>query len=134
MMLFEDFILNESQIEVAKKIGDILSSLQELQADSESLSRRALERIVDKITFGGIKNVIQGKNSPENEKTYKVLQKIGIALQNWKNSTSEPIQPVISSAVKELEKVTKSMKLPLMDIGNRRDIKEPDDFSKEISL
>lgn len=134
-MKFEKFILNEANEIIAKKTGDVLSSLQELKSDIKSLSRRSTERAIAK-TVNSIRNIIHGKKKNSDEKLFKLLQKIGVSLMVGLEKTGTDLESVLTSAVSELEEVLKNMDLPpISDIGERDDNPPSDNeenFSNEI--
>lgn len=112
---FKDFLVNENKYYLGNRIGDILSSVQELQQNSEGMGARQLvansSRIVDQI-----RGILHTTWSSNEEKYLKDLQKIGVALAKAidEKDDLEEILPAVSS---ELEKVSAKLGTPTNSLG-----------------
>lgn len=112
---FKDFLLNENKYYLGNRIGDILSSVQELQQNSEGMGARQLvansSRIVDQI-----RGILHSTWSSREEKYLKDLQKIGVALAKAidEKDDLEEILPAISSG---LEKISSKLGTPVHSLA-----------------
>ena len=95
---FRTYVLNENKVYLAKEIGDVLNSSQEL-ADE-----------VNKI--GTCRGILQGHWGNENRKFLKSLQKCAIALAKSIDE-NDNIENVLKSTIAALQQVVNKMGVPV---------------------
>lgn len=104
------FLLNEEKIYLGEKVGDILSSLQELQEDATNMGKRHLMRVVKSIV-SQIRRILHGSWSYEEEPYLKELQKIGVALMRGLD-TNEDLPSLVKSCTETLEQLSGKLDEP----------------------
>ena len=77
---FKFFLLNEEKTYFGHKVGDVLTSLQDLNNDIENLGSRQLARLAEEIV-NQIRKILHDSWSPKHVGHLQQLQKIGVALQ-----------------------------------------------------
>ena len=125
---FKDYILLENRVYLGSKMGDILTALQELRDDSQSMGSRSLVRYSEKIV-NQIRRVLHTHWPKDELKFLKPLQKIGVAMMKAIEER-EGLEEIVSGSAGELEKVLSKMGVPINKIGsNTSDSPEPEDKS-----
>lgn len=126
-MRFEYFLMNEGKVDLAQKMGDILTAVQGLSDDASGLSRRAMDRGINQVV-DQIRRVLHG-HWDDTERPYLLtLQKIGVALMNVLSETDGDIPSVLISSVSELERALSKIEEPINTVGVDKDVDEkPDD-------
>jgi len=112
---FKTFVLNETRSHLGEKVGDILSSLQNLDNDAANLGNKALitsaEGIVD-----NIQPVLSAKWPDTELATLQSLQRIGVALKLAIDS-NEDLKQIISTAVEDLQQASGESEEPVNDLA-----------------
>jgi hypothetical protein len=76
---FREFVLNENKVYLAKEIGDVLNSSQELSDEVNKIGTRNLVRYAQ-IIVNKSRGILQGHWGNENRKFLKGLQKCAVSL------------------------------------------------------
>jgi len=107
----KNFLLNEEKIYLGERIGDILTSLQQLKDDAPNMGKRHLMRVVKSIV-SQIRRILHGSWTYEEEAYLKELQKIGVALMKGLDNNEE-LPPLVSSCTSALEKLSNELDEPV---------------------
>lgn len=119
-MRFEHYLLCEGKVNLAHKIGDILTALQSLSEDSNSLSKRAMERGVTQVV-DQIRRILHDRWE-DSERPYLLsLQKVAVALMNALSETDGDMPSVLASAVAEIERASSKLEEPINSVGSEKD-------------
>jgi len=111
-MEFKDFLLSENKSDFAVKVGDILSSLQDIYSDIDVMSKKDVFVYVINIV-----NKIRPLLKKDIGLNYlKILQKIATALMKDYDEKNDPKDNIYSS-IKELESLLSSVGLPINKIN-----------------
>jgi hypothetical protein len=112
---FRSFVLNENRAFLGEEIGNILTSLQEIQEEASKIGTKNLVRFTDKIVCQ-IRSLLGGHWSGEDIKFLKSMQKVGIALAKALEE-NDSLDQVISGAISEIESTLKSMNVPVNNLA-----------------
>ena len=126
-MRFKQFLLNEQQVYLAQKVGDILTATQELRDDARHMGTRDLTRFSERIV-NQIRRILHS-NWPREEKKYlKTLQKIGVAIMRSIDEKDD-LPGTIGGAAAELEKLVGDLGMPIHKLAttDRADVRPEDD-------
>ena len=117
-MEFKEFIINENEDYLMQRVGDILSALQSVLDDAESLGNRHLVKISQTVV-NQIRVILNDYWPDEQRPTLLALQKVGVALMKSIDG-SEDMRETIASAVKVLESAVGKQNAPLNDLGSQQ--------------
>ena len=79
-MSFKTFLLTEDNAYLGRKVGEVLTDLQDLQQDSENLGTRHLSRLADEVVIK-IRLIIQSNWSEKQKYHLEDLQKVAVAIK-----------------------------------------------------
>ena len=79
MKKFKQFLINEQSSYLGKRVGDVLTAMQDTQDHLPNLGARHLTKIAEDIV-NQIRKILHGSWSPKNQNELKELQKIGVAI------------------------------------------------------
>lgn len=108
---FRTYVLNENKVYLAKEIGDVLNSSQELSDEVDKIGTRNLVRY-GQIIVNKCRGILQGHWGNENRKFLKTLQKCAVALANAIDE-NDNIEDVLKSTISELQNVVNKMGVPI---------------------
>lgn len=108
---FRTYVLNENKVYLAKEIGDILNSSQELADEVNKIGTRNLVRY-GQIIVNKARGILQGHWGNENRKFLKSLQKCAVALAKSIDE-NDNIEEVLKSTIDTLQKVITKMGVPV---------------------
>jgi|GEM_PF-1959066 len=114
-MKFKEFVLVEQKVFLSEKIGDILTSAQELLSDVKHMGTRDLARFSERIV-NQIRTILHSYWPKENQKYLKILQKIGVSLIKAIKEKGD-LEGTISGVTANLEKLIGDMGSPVNRIG-----------------
>jgi len=109
------FLLTEERVYLGTKVGDILTSLQELNKDAPNMGKRHLMRLIKNIVRQ-IRRILHSSWTFEEEDYLKVLQKVGVALMKGLD-TNEDLPTLISSATTEVESLSEKIDEPINNLA-----------------
>lgn len=128
-MHFKDFLLNESKYYLAERVGNILSTIQDLLENIEGIGKRQLIVNCDNIV-SQIRSILQDKWS-EKEKVYLLdIQKIGVAIAKCMDDKGD-LSEILQSASSSFEEISNKLGVPLNSIGNEKEEDTPKEEPKE---
>lgn len=117
-MYFKEFILNENENYLMQRVGDVLSSLQSILDDSESLGNRQLIKASQTIV-NQIRVILNDYWPDEEHSILKSLQKVGVGLMKSIDG-NEDMRQTIASAVKVLESAVGKEDAPINNLGSQQ--------------
>jgi hypothetical protein len=103
--------MNENKVYLAKEIGDVLNSAQNLSDEVNKIGTRNLVRY-GQIIVNKARGILQGHWGNENKKFLKSLQKCVVALAKSIDE-NDNTEDVLKSLVSTLEQVVKKMGIPV---------------------
>jgi hypothetical protein len=112
---FRTFLLNEERVYLGTKIGDISTSLQELNKDAPNMGKRHLMRLIKNIVRQ-IRRILHSSWTFEEQRYLKVLQKVGVALMKGMD-TAEDLPTLVSSATSEVESLSEKLDEPINNLA-----------------
>lgn len=80
MNKFKEYLINEDKNYLGNKIGDVLTSVQDMQQDIDNLGSRHMSRMAEGIV-NQIRKILHGNWNPKYINKLKNLQKIAVAIQ-----------------------------------------------------
>lgn len=100
---FKNFLLNEQKSYLGHRVGDVLTSLQDLNNDIENMGSRHLSRLAEEIV-NQIRKILHSNWSPKYINNLKELQKIGVAIQRTIDDRGDlkEVLPAAAQALQEL--------------------------------
>ena len=103
MEKFSQFFLNEERSYLGHRVGDVLTSLQDVQNDIENIGSRHLSRLAEGIV-NQIRKIIHSRWNPKYNNQLKELQKIAVALQKaiYEKSDLKQILPAAGASLEIL--------------------------------
>jgi hypothetical protein len=103
MDTFKLFFLNEERSYLGRRVGDVLTSMQELQDDLPNLGSRHLTRLAEDI-INQIRKIIHSRWEPKNFKYLTELQKIAVAINKTIDERGDlkTILPAATQAMQDL--------------------------------
>jgi len=133
-MNFKEFVLLERQMYLSQKIGDILTSAQELSSDVRSIGTRDMSRFSERIV-NQIRRLLHSHWPKEHQKYLKSLQKNGVALMKAIKEKGD-LPATLSGVTSNLEKLVADMGAPINKLAtdNTKDEKEIDTQNVEKSV
>jgi hypothetical protein len=96
---FKEFLLNEDKAYLNHQIGDVLTSMQDLQTDMDGMGLRHIAKVAEDIV-DAIRKILHSSWSPKVRAHLIELQKIGVALMKSvedKNTLKEDIPNLVQS-------------------------------------
>lgn len=79
-MKLKGFLLNEEKSYLGRRVGDVLTSMQDLQDDMPNLGNRHLTKLAENIV-GQIRKILHSRWTAKNSHYLEELQRVGVALQ-----------------------------------------------------
>jgi hypothetical protein len=132
MERFRSFLINEERSYLGHRIGDVLTSVQDLQGDMENLGSRHLARLAENIV-NQIRKVLHSRWNPKYNNQLKDLQKIAVAIQKTIDERGD-LKQILPAASQELENLSgklgvkvNNLKAPEDDSSGEDEI-APQDF------
>jgi hypothetical protein len=96
---FKEFLLNENKAYLSHQIGDVLTSMQDLQSDMGGMGLRHIAKVSEDIV-DAIRKILHSSWSPKVRVHLIELQKIGVALMKSveeKNTLKDDIPNLVQS-------------------------------------
>lgn len=104
MSKFKYYLLNEEQSFLGHKIGDVLTSMQDIQGDLENLGSRQLTRMAEDIA-NQIRKILHSSWSPKSTKHLVELQKIGVAILKTIEDKGD-LREILPAALQAMENLS----------------------------
>ena len=116
---FEAFLINEGRAYLGEKIGDLLTSLQNLQDDADGMTKHAIERALLR-DVGHIRRILRGRWDDVDRPHLELIQKVGNGIMLGLEETDGDLPELVASAVAELESLAGKLEEPLNSLGAER--------------
>lgn len=101
----KNFLLNENRNYLGKQIGDILTSLQDIEEDAENLGMRHLARLVDK-EIDNMRAILKDNWSEEEMREFlPVIQKVAVYLKKTIEDKGD-MREALPAALQELQNLS----------------------------
>lgn len=110
-MNFKDFLLNENKAYLGQKVGDILTSLKEINADSKTMGSRDLVRFSERIV-NQIRRILHSNWSKEEKQYLLKLQKVAVAIMKAIDEKND-LAGIIASSTSAVEKLVGDLGVPI---------------------
>lgn len=110
-MNFKQFLLNENKAYLGQKVGDILTSLKEINADSKTMGSRDLVRFSERIV-NQIRRILHSNWSKEEKQYLLKLQKIAVAIMKAIDEKND-LPGIIASSTTTMEKLVADLGVPI---------------------
>jgi hypothetical protein len=104
MKKFGYFLLNEEKSYLGHKVGNVLTSLQDLQSDMENLGSRQLTRFGEDVV-NQIRKILHSRWNQKHQNKLKELQKIAVAIQKTIDDRGD-LREVLPAAASALERLS----------------------------
>ena len=114
MKKFGYFLLNEEKSYLGHKVGDVLTSLQDLQSDMENLGSRQLTRFGEDIV-NQIRKILHSRWNQKHQNKLKELQKIAVAIQKTIDDRGD-LREILPSAAQALERLSGKLGVKVNDL------------------
>ncbi len=101
MKRFSDFLLNEEKSFLGRRVGDVLTAVQDVQQDMPNLGTRHLTKIAEDLV-NQIRKILHGTWSAKHQKDLKELQKIGVAIMRTIDEKGD-LKEILPAAAQQLE-------------------------------
>jgi hypothetical protein len=122
---FKDFFLNENKQILGHKVGDILTSVQDLTQNAQNMGTRLLVKRATTVV-NMIRRILHAPWNDENLKYLKKLQKVGVAIMKAIDEKDD-LPSVIAGCESELEKLSQKMHVPVHNLGSDQTADSGDD-------
>lgn len=101
---FKVFLLNEERSFLGHRVGDVLTSMQDIQTDMENLGSRQLTRMAEDLV-NQIRKILHSNWSPKSLKHLKELQRIGVAIQKTIEEKGD-LKEILPAATQSLQQLS----------------------------
>ena len=102
-MRLKEFLLNEEKSHFGHRVGDVLTTVQDLQNDMENMGSRHLSRLSDQIV-DELRKIIHGTWGDNQKKHLKPLQRAAVALKKAVDERDD-LKEIIPTVSQELQNV-----------------------------
>jgi hypothetical protein len=131
-MRFKEFLINEQQAYLGQKVGNILTAVQELQADAPNMGSRELVQYTQQI-INQIRPILHSSWPREEKKFLITLQKVGISLSKAVEEKGD-LPSKISGASGVLEKLVADLGVPINKLNTTDNSKGQTDDNKGTDI
>lgn len=114
MDTFKSYLLNEEKNYLGHRVGDILTSTQDLQNDMPNMGERHLTRVAETIV-NQIRKILHSQWSVKNQQHLKQLQKIAVAVQKTIDDKGD-LREIIPAATKALQSLSGKLGVKLHNL------------------
>lgn len=128
-MEFKSFLVNEQKDYFASKIGNVLTSVQQVISSGKQIGTRQLIRDAEQIV-NQIRRVLHSSWSSVEKKYLPSLQKCGVGIMKAIDEKGDLIG-VLNSCRSEIEKVLNDIGEPINQLGDTSKEKAQEDESDE---
>lgn len=128
MEKFSYFLLNEEKSYLGHRVGDVLTSVQELEDDMENLGSRQLMRFAEEIV-NQIRKIIHGNWKPRYNNNLKELQKIAVAIQRTVDDKGD-LRSMLPAVTQSLQELSNKLGVKVNDV----EAPEIEDQGEDISV
>lgn len=104
MERFSQFLINEERSYLGHRVGNVLTSLQDLQGDLENLGSRHMARLAEEIV-NQIRKILHSNWNPKYHNQLKELQKVAVAIQKTIDDRGD-LREIIPAAAQVLQNLS----------------------------
>lgn len=115
MQGFKWFLINEEKAYLGRRIGELLSGTQELEADLDGMGARQIAREAEEIVIH-IRKILHGRWQPNAMPHLKELQKIGVAIKKAIEEKGD-LKQLIASASQMLAEISGKLGVKVSNIA-----------------
>jgi hypothetical protein len=115
MKKFSNFLLNEDRAYLGNKIGDVLSSMQDIEADLENLGSRHVSRRAESIV-NQIRKILHSRWDPKHTHTLEKLRDIAVAIMKTIDEKGD-IKQMLPAATQALQTLSGQLGVKINDIN-----------------
>lgn len=101
---FKVYLLNEERSFLGHRVGDVLTSMQDIQTDLGNLGSRQLTRMAEDLV-NQIRKILHSNWSPKSIKHLKELQRIGVAIQKTIEEKGD-LKEILPAATQSLQQLS----------------------------
>lgn len=101
---FKLFLINEERNFLGRKIGDVLTAMQDIQQDMPNLGSRHLTKLGEDLV-NQIRAILHSRWSPKHEKDLRELQKVAVAIMRTIDERGD-LREIIPTATQVLQTVS----------------------------
>jgi hypothetical protein len=112
---FKNFLLNEDRAYLGEKIGDILTSIHDLDEEGKTMGMRQQIRFCTKIV-SLIRRILHSNWPQTEQKHLKTLQKIGVAIMKGIEEKQD-LRELMPSIRQELEQLSSNLGVPVNNMS-----------------
>lgn len=119
---FKYFLINEEKSFLGRRVGDVLTSMQDVQNDMENMGTRHLARLAEEIV-NQIRKILHSNWTTKSKKHLEELQKVGVAIQKAIDEKGD-LRQLLPTAVQSLQDLSgklgtkvNDLSAPEMDMG-----------------
>lgn len=127
MERFSYFLINEERSYLGHRVGDVLTSLQDLESDMENLGSRHLSRLAESIV-NQIRKILHSRWSPKHTNQLKELQKIGVAIQKTIDDKGD-LKQILPAAAHSLQQLSGKLGVKVNDLDAPEEMDSGEDIS-----
>ena len=129
MTRFSNYLLNEERGFLGHRVGDVLTSLQDLQDDMENLGSRQLSRYAEQIV-NQIRKIIHSQWNPKYHKDLSELQKIAVAIQKTVEDRGD-LKQILPAAAQALQTLSSKLGVKVNNLDAPEDMIGGDNISMQ---
>ena len=111
---FKVFLINEERGYLGQKVGDVLTSMQDLQSDMENIGSRHLTRLAEELV-NHIRKILHNQWGAKNYKHLGELQKIAVAIQKTIDDKGD-LKGILPAAAQALQNLSGSLGVKVNDL------------------
>lgn len=108
---FKEYLLTEERNFLGKRVGDVLSAMQDLGSDMENMGIRHISRVAEEIV-NRMRKILHGDWTPKQRPFLIQLQKIAVAIQKTIEDKGD-IKQILQAASQELEGLSGKIGTPV---------------------
>lgn len=109
------------------RVGDVLTSLQDLQDDMENLGSRQLSKYAEEVV-NQIRKIIHSQWNPKYRKDLEELQKIGVAIQKTVEERGD-LKQILPAAAQALQTLSSKLGVKVNSLDAPEDMVGGDNIS-----
>ena len=115
MKKFSSFLLNEDRSYLGNKIGDVLSSMQDIESDLENLGSRHISRRAE-VIVNEIRKILHSRWNPRHIHTLEKLRDIAVAIMKTIDEKGD-IKQMLPAATQALQVLSGELGVKINNIN-----------------
>lgn len=125
MERFKQFYINEERSYLGHRVGDVLTSMQDLQNDMANLGTRQLARMAEAIV-NQIRKILHSRWTPKYQHQLHDLQKVGVAIQKTIEEKGD-LKEILPAAVQALSDLSGKLGVKINDLDAPEGVEDTGD-------